>query len=109
MLFAEMTALLGPVNEYVREFAGMSESVAVLVTTSVVSAVIERLACSGKIGALFTSLTVTTKLFVSLNGGTPLSVTTVVNVFALGPWASVGVQLMIPLPLIVAPVGAASR
>jgi len=33
--FAEMTALLGPVKEYVREFAGMSESVAVLVTMSV--------------------------------------------------------------------------
>ena len=37
------------------------------------------------------------KLRVSLNGGTPLSVTRTVTVFVLGPCASVGVQLNRPL------------
>jgi hypothetical protein len=38
--------------------------------------------------------------------GTPLSVTTVVIVFVDGPCASVGVQLITPLGLTVAPEGA---
>src|SRR5207248_8782411 len=53
-------------------------------------------------GATFTSRTVTVKLVVALNAGTPLSVTTTVIVFVLGPCASLGVQLIAPLlPLIV--------
>src|SRR3954454_1959584 len=83
----------------------MSESEAVFVATNVVSAIIVRFGCAGKTGALFTSMTVTTKEFVALNGGIPLSVTTVVIVFVLGPWASVGVQVITPLTSIWTPLG----
>jgi len=58
----------------------MSASVAVFVTSRVVSSTIVRLVCPGRTGALFTSVTVTEKLLVALKGGTPLSVTTVVSV-----------------------------
>src|SRR2546430_17694730 len=51
-------------------------------------------------GALFNSLTVTVKVLVALKGGVPLSVTLVVNTTPeLGPCASVGVQVMMPLEL----------
>ena len=63
----------------------------------VVSSLIVRFVCTGNTGALFTSSTVTLKLLVALKAGTPLSVTTVVNVATLGPWASVGVQVMLRL------------
>ena len=46
------------------------------------------------------------KLFVALRFGVPLSVTRTVTVFVLGPCASVGVQTITPvLVLIVMPVG----
>ena len=60
--------------------AGTSPSVAVFVTSSVVSSSTVRSACSGSTGALFTSVTVTVKLLVALKAGVPLSVTTVVSV-----------------------------
>src|SRR5436190_23498240 len=41
--------------------------------------------------------TTTVKELVALRLGEPLSVTMVVNVLVLGPWASVGVQVMMPL------------
>src|SRR6266404_3844583 len=44
----------------------MSESVAVLVTVSVVNSAIVRLVCAGRIGGGLTSLTVTVKLLVTL-------------------------------------------
>jgi hypothetical protein len=56
-------------------------------------------------GATFTSLTTTSKLFVTLNGGTPLSVTAIVTVFVPGPWASPGVQLINPFVVTVRPAG----
>jgi hypothetical protein len=90
-------------------FAGKSESLPVLVTTRVASALIVLLFCSGRDGALFTSVTNTVKLFVPLNGGFPLSVTRVVIVFVLGPCASVGVHEITPELEIVAPAGAANK
>src|SRR2546425_8599617 len=83
----------------------MSESVAVLVTMSVVNSEMVRSVWAGSTGALFTSVTVTIKLLVALSGGKALSVTTVVMRLVLGPWASVGVQVMTPLVLICAPEG----
>ena len=83
--------------------AGTSESVAALVTASVVSSLIVWLAGVWvNDGALFTSLTTTVKVLVALRFGEPLSVTTVVKVLVLGPWASVGVQVMTPLAEMVA-------
>src|SRR5690242_5492793 len=69
-----------------------------------------RSAMAGKDGAVFTSLTVTVKLLVALNGGVPLSVTTTVMRLVDGPCASVGVQLIAPVPgATVIPAGGASR
>ena len=73
------------VSVYVNAFAGRSLSVAVLVTISVVSSLIARSDCGGNTGALFTSLTVTIKLFVAVSdleliAGGFVSVTIVVMV-----------------------------
>jgi len=62
------------------------------VTTSVARPMIVLLAWNGSAGALFTSVTTTVNELVALKGGTPLSVTTVVIVFVLGPCDSVGVN-----------------
>src|SRR2546422_7419712 len=48
-------------------------------------------------GAVFTSVTITVKLLVSLDGGAPLSVTRTVIRLVLGPCASVGVQVRTPV------------
>ncbi len=84
-------------------------SVAVFVTVSVANSLIVRSSCVGNVGALFTSLTVTVKELVSLSGGTPLSCTLTVMRLMVGPWASVGVQVMTPLVEMLAPLGAVSR
>src|SRR5947209_2813808 len=64
----------------------------------------------GKTGGLFNSLTTTVKEFVAPKGGCPLSITITVMVLVLGPWASVGVQLIKPvLGLIVIPAGGERR
>src|SRR5437762_711506 len=56
---------------------------------------------------MFTSVTVTVKLFVALKAGTPLSVTLTLTTFVLGPCASLGVQLITPLAgLMLMPGGA---
>ena len=90
--------------------AGISESLAVLVTLKVAPSFIVRFVCPGNAGATFTSLTIIVKVFVALNGGEPLSVTDTVRVFVLGPCASVGVQVKTPLAeLIAALVGAETR
>ena len=57
---------------------------------------------------MFASVTTTMKELVALSGGTPLSVTRVVMVFVPGPWASEGVQVIVPLVSIAAPVGGLS-
>jgi hypothetical protein len=58
-------------------------------------------------GALFTSLTIMVKLFESLKGGKPLSLTIMVIRLVEGPWDSEGVQLKIPVNgSRVAPAGA---
>ena len=82
------------------QFHKSDHRAAAFVTVSSVSSLIVRPICPGNTGAMFTSLTTTTKLFVALNAGTPLSVTTVVNVFVLGPCASVGVHVITPALLI---------
>src|SRR6266851_1484194 len=62
------------------------------------------------VGALFTSLTITVKLLVSLSGGLPLSVTRTVMTLVLGPCASVGVQVRTPVAeSSVIPPGPATR
>src|SRR5258706_15177766 len=47
-------------------------------------------------GDSFTSFTISVKLFVSLNGGVPLSVTRIITGFVLGPCVSVGVHVIAP-------------
>src|SRR5437667_4633759 len=65
------------------------------------------MAWNGSTGALFTSLTVTMKLFVALSDGVPLSSTSTVIRFVLGPWSSLGVHARTPvLVLMVIPAGA---
>ena len=86
--------------------AGMSVSVAVLVTMSWVSSLTLKLGCALRDGGEFTSRTITVKALVALSGGFPLSVTTVVKRFVLGPCASEGSQVMMPSASIDAPVGA---
>src|SRR6266568_3768813 len=56
-----------------------------------------RLLIDASTGAVFTSLTKTVKLLVWLRAGSPSSVTLIVIVFVLGPWASVGVQVSTPV------------
>src|SRR5689334_11577260 len=99
----------GFTSEYVRLFAGISLSVAVLVTTIATWLSTVRFVCTGRTGALFTSVTTTTKLFEALNGGEPLSVTTVVMIFVLGPCASLGVHVITPADEIVAPAGGPTK
>src|SRR5205814_5308147 len=87
-----------------------SASLAVLVTTSVLSSSIVWFAGTVSTGALFTSRTTTMKLLVALRGGAPLSVTFTVIRFVLGPCASVGVQVSTPeLASRRTPVGAETR
>src|SRR5204863_155137 len=81
----------------VKEFAGRSASVAEFVSVSVLSSVTVCSVGTVSTGALFISVTTTLKLLVSLDGGTPLSVTRTVIKLVLGPWASVGVQVSTPL------------
>jgi hypothetical protein len=65
------------------------------------------LAIAASTGATFTSFTTTENVFVSLNGGVPLSVTRTVMEFVDGPCASVDVHEKTPLTgWIVALVGA---
>src|SRR6266853_1335453 len=61
-------------------------------------------------GALFTSLTMTVKLLVSLSGGVPLSVTRTVMTLVLGPCISPGVQVRTPVAeFSVIPLGPATK
>src|SRR5580765_3637444 len=69
----------------VRVLAGRSGSVAVFVATNVLSSSIIWSAGTVSTGARFTSVTTTVKLRASLEGGEPLSVTSTVIKFVLGP------------------------
>src|SRR6266487_1154575 len=99
----------GEIRLNVSVLVGRSGSVAEADTASVVSSFKVWSAGTVNTGALLTSLTTTLKLLVPLSGGKPLSVTTVVRVFVLGPWASVGSQVIRPLVLIFAPAGGFTR
>src|SRR5258708_37869131 len=74
----------------VNELAGMSASVAMAVKLNRLSSFTVLSLMGANTGALFTSLTMTEKLLVSLNGGLPLSVTRTVMTLVLGPCASLG-------------------
>src|SRR5439155_1131936 len=69
------TAVGAGASLMVSVFAGRSVSLAVLVTMSVLSSATVRSGGAVSTGALFASVTTTVKLLVSLEGGTPLSVT----------------------------------
>ena len=64
---------------------------------SLVCSSIVRFAGRVNVGWVFTSLTITRKLFVLLAGGEPASVTRTVIQLVLGPSASVGVQVNTPV------------
>src|SRR6266702_965466 len=99
---------LGPATkENVSVLAGISGSVAVLVTLKVESSLIVWVGGVVSTGGLFTSLTMTVIVSAPLSGGTPLSVTRMVIEFVLGPWVSLGVQLKRPVAgSMLAPAGA---
>src|SRR5688500_16782373 len=61
-----------------------------------------------KEGAPFTSEMTMITVLASLYGGEPLSVTRMVRVLVAGPWASEGVHVNTPLPLMLAPAGGES-
>src|SRR6266571_901684 len=90
----------------VRVLAGRSESVAVAVALSAVCSAMVCVPGTVSTGAVFTSVTITRKLLVTLMLGVPSSKTRTVTVLVLGPCASVGVQVMAPLVSMLAPVGA---
>src|SRR5581483_1222602 len=77
----------------------MFESVAVFVTTKFANPTMVRFDWVGNTGGTFTSLTTTVKLFVAFKA--ELSVTIVVITFVLGPCPSAGVQVMMPLALLI--------
>src|SRR5439155_1061105 len=81
----------------VNAFAGRSASLAMFVTVSVLRSGTVWFVGTVSTGALFASVTTTVKLLVSLDSGTPLSVTFTVIRLVLGPWASVGVQVNTPV------------
>src|SRR5437763_5395174 len=72
----------------VRVLAGKSESVALADTLRAVCSLIVWLAGTVSNGALFTSLIMTTKVFVVPSAGDPSSVTITCTRLLLGPWAS---------------------
>src|SRR5262245_1247749 len=97
-------------SEYVNALACTSASVAVTVNDNVAPSLTVWFATAASAGAIFTSLTITVKVRVSLSGGTPSSVTCTVNVLVLGPCASVGVQVNRPVVgLMLAPAGGETR
>ena len=84
--------------------------VAVLTTVSNVSSLTVTLVCAGNVGATFASLTITVKVFVLASCGLTKSnglpfVTTVVMRFVPGLCVCAGVQVMVPLALMLMPVG----
>ena len=94
----------------VRMLGGRSGSVAEADTDKVVNSSIVWFTGTVRLGGLFTSFTVTMKVFVALSGGEPLSVTVTAIVLTLGPCPSVGVQLIAPVSaLIVMPAGGEIR
>src|SRR5439155_6797708 len=81
----------------VRMFGGMSGSYALFVMIKREPGRMVRSGTGMSSGGLFTSLTTTVKLRVSLNGVEPSSVTRTVMRLVLGPCASVGVQVTTPV------------
>src|SRR5439155_15271429 len=107
-----ITAFVGALARLkVNVFDGLSGSLATLVTVKVViSSITTRFVVTINTGGRFTSCAMTTKLFVALSDGVPLSVALTVTALVPGPCASFGVQVTIPLlALIVMFVGAASN
>src|SRR2546421_6131211 len=93
-------------NAKVKLLAGMSSFINDTATTEIFSLAYATLVRTVSTGALFTSLTITWNVLVTLRAGTPLSVTLTLTAFVLGPCASVGVQLIAPLAgLMIMPAG----
>jgi hypothetical protein len=65
--------------------------------------------CEVMAGGVLAESTKTLKLLVALNGGVPLSVTTVLRRLVVVPGASGGVQVMMPFGSMAAPGGGFSR
>ena len=65
--------------------------------------------CEVMTGGVFVSMTKTVNEFVALKAGEPSSVTIVVIRLVPGPWAGVGVQVMIPFISMAAPAGGLRR
>ena len=87
--------------------AGKSASNAMIGITNVMPWLIVTSGIFARMGAAFSSLTTTVKLFESVRLGTPSSATVTVMTLALGPCASPGVQVKTPLVvLMLAPAGA---
>src|SRR3989442_1020452 len=84
-------------NAKVSVLAGISTSVADALTLNVVCSAMVWFAGTVSTGALFTSVTITVNVFVTLKLGVPLSVTLTLTRFVLGPCASVGVQVIAPV------------
>src|SRR5437016_7712188 len=87
--------------------------VAALVTESRASALTVWVEMFDKLGATFTSRTITRKVLVALSGGEPLSVTATETVFVEGLLVCCGVQVITPALVLngemVMPFGAAAR
>ena len=87
---------------------------AVFVTVNCVKAKTVRVEMTGNVGAIFTSLTMTVKVFVEVRAGFTKSyglllVATVVIKFVLGLWVWAGVQVMTPLALMTMLFGGLTR
>src|SRR5207249_3998632 len=90
----------------VKLLAGMSASIALAFTFSVVCSAIVWSAGTVNTGARFTSLTVTVNVLVTLKRSEERRVGLTLTAFVLGPCASDGVKLIAPLAeLMVMPVG----
>src|SRR5690349_17864047 len=65
--------------------------------------------CKVIVGGVLAESTTTLKLLVALNGGVPLSVTTVLSRLVVAPGAFGGVQVMMPFASMAAPEGGFSN
>src|ERR1700685_2948531 len=91
--------------------AWMSASLAVLVTVSKLNSLTTLVPTAGSTGATLTSFTTTTKLLLASSTGLTASygsllLTTVVTTLVPGLWLCAGVQVIMPLVLMLIPAGA---
>src|SRR5262249_32156978 len=93
-----------------RALGGRSASLPINAKRRVSPSLITWFGTEASSGAVLTSLTMTWNERLALSNGTPSSLTWMVTLFELGPWASVGVQVRAPVTESrVIPVGPFSR